>query len=190
MKTSFQRLFRSKSPHGRTVTRNYIRIFLTLQSSFQTVIIISNSSQGGESQTKTDGKLACKAVFAWLSTSGECPMLLVRGTRARRCPPRGLQHYSQGGKSQTKTDGKLACKAVFSWLSTSGGRPMLLARGTRARRCPRGLQYYSQGGESQAKTDGKLACKAVFAWLSTSGERPMLLARGTRARRCPPWIAA
>ena len=49
--------------------------------------IISYSSRGGENWTKTDVKLACKTVFVQFSTSGGRPMLLVRHSRTRRCPP-------------------------------------------------------------------------------------------------------
>ena len=45
------------------------------------------SSRGGENWTKTDVKLACKTVFVQFSTSGGRPMLLVRRSRTRRCPP-------------------------------------------------------------------------------------------------------
>ena len=43
-----------------------------------TDIINSNSSWGGGNRTKTDVKLAYKAVFVRFPTSGERPMLLVR----------------------------------------------------------------------------------------------------------------
>ena len=44
------------------------------------------SSQDGENRTKTDVKLACKAVFVRFSTSGECPMLLVRLKTDKKMP--------------------------------------------------------------------------------------------------------
>ena len=50
-------------------------------------LICGYSSQDGENWTETDVKLACKTVFVQFSTSGGRPMLLVRHSRTRRCPP-------------------------------------------------------------------------------------------------------
>ena len=85
----------------------------------------SHSSRGGENWTETDVKLACKTVFVQFSTSGGRPMLLVRHSRTRRCPPWIVTFY------------------------TSGVRPMLLVWRSQTRRCPQWTATFQEVDKPQ-----------------------------------------